>query len=150
MVNMSVTVPYALLCILILAISSIGCEGESSPEPSSSSIGRGGGSSLGLSEETKMDAIDFIKGELLVRDAAIAQDGRKLSLVIIMNAAATEEYAKEVGENFVRYLKSTSPDESPGKEVGSGIYDYLIGVYTPTEKAIAEGAKARGARRISW
>ena len=135
MVKTIAFVPWVLLCTLFFTISSVGCGREPPPE---------------LSEETKSDAVDFIKGELLVKDAAIAQDGHKLSLVVIINAAATEEYAKEVGENFVRYLKAMSPDETPGREVGPGIYDYLIGVYTLTEEAVAEGAKHRSARRISW
>ena len=135
LVNERTVLSQVLLCTLFFTTSSIGCGGEPPPK---------------LSEETKSDAIDFIMGESLVRDAAITQDGSKLTLVVIVNAAATEGYAKEVGENFVRYLKATGPDENPGKEVGSGIYDYLIGIYTPTEAVIAEGAKVDIARKISW
>ena len=89
-------------------------------------------------------------GQSLVMDAAISQDGRNLSLVLVVNAAASEEYAKEVGDNFVRLVKTFGPEEAPSGEVGAGIYDYLIGVYTPSEKRIALGAKVSFATRITW
>ena len=46
--------------------------------------------------------------------------------------------------------KSLGPDRSPGKEIGRGTYDYLIGVYYPSERQVALGAKSRVAERISW
>lgn len=51
-----------------------------------------------------------------------------MNLVIIANAAINEEYAKELADSFVRIVKTFSEDESPGKEIGAGIYNYLVGV----------------------
>ena len=39
---------------------------------------------------------------ILIRDAAFKQEGCKISLVLIVNAAITEEHAKELGDDFVR------------------------------------------------
>ena len=103
-----------------------------------------------LTEDQKSLAINEIVGQSLVRDAAITQDGRDLSLVLVVNAAASEEYAKELGNNFVRLVKTFGPEEVPGREIGEGIYDYLVGVYTPAEEQIALGAKVRSARSITW
>ena len=51
-----------------------------------------------------------------------------MDLVIIANAAINEEHAKELADSFVRMGKTFSEDESPGKEIGTGIYNYLVGV----------------------
>ena len=103
-----------------------------------------------LTEEQKSLAINAMMGQSLVSDAAITQDGRNLSLVLVVNAAASEEYAKELGSNFVRLVKTFGPEEAPGREIGEGIYDYLVGVYTPAEEQIALGAKVSFARSITW
>ena len=92
---------------------------------------------------------------ILIRDAAFKQEGCKISLVLIVNAAITEEHAKELGDDFVRMTKAFAPRgknfESPSKDgPGRGTYDYLIGVYTAQRTEIALGAKAATARRISW
>ena len=87
----------------------------------------------------------------LVRDAAIRQDGNELRLVIVVSPAANGEYAKELGEVFVRRVKGLSPDDPPSKDIGRGIYDYLVGVFYPTgERPIAQGAKVSFSTRISW
>ena len=67
-----------------------------------------------------------------------------------MGYATSVDYARQLGDHFVRMLKSFSDDDPPGKTIGSGKYDYLIGVYYPNEKAITQGAKARFADRITW
>ena len=85
-----------------------------------------------------------------VMDAAVAQDGDDISLVLIVGFATNESRAKEIGENFVRMTKSLMKDGAPGREIGKGKYNYLIGVYYPNEKAVALGAKARTADRLTW
>ena len=83
-------------------------------------------------------------------DAAISQDGRDLSLVLVVAYATNERYAKQLGENFVRMLKSLSQDDPPGQSIGTGIYNYLVGVYLPNGDRVALGAKARTSDRITW
>ena len=85
-----------------------------------------------------------------VRDAAVTQKGDQLSLVLVVRSATNTQRAKTLGENFVRMTKNLGPDSPPGKEIGKGIYDYLIGVYYPNERQVVLGAKSRGAERISW
>ena len=85
-----------------------------------------------------------------VRDAAVSQKGDQLSLVLIVGFATNTQRAKTLGENFVRLTKSLGPDRSPGKEIGKGIFDYVIGVYYPDESQVVLGAKSRAAERISW
>ena len=83
-------------------------------------------------------------------DAAVNQQGRTLSLALIVAPGTSEGEAKEAGDRFVRLVKTFSQDTPPGNEVGAGIYDYLIGVYHPGQVEVALGAKASIARSIRW
>ena len=85
-----------------------------------------------------------------VREAVISQEGRKIKLAIIVNPEISEAYAKQLGDNFVRLVKSFSKDKTPGSDIGTGIYDYLISVYYPNRKLIAVGQKDRVYSQISW
>ena len=93
--------------------------------------------------------LEFNK-EVLVRDTYIGQKGCDLKLAIVVNAAANEAYARSVGERFVRLTKALGPGPGPSKQVGKGIYNFLVGVFTPGQKQLALGAKSSGARRITW
>ena len=84
-----------------------------------------------------------------VRDAAVSVEGNQYSLVVVAYATS-ESYARTLAEDFVRLLKSLGPDDSPGKEVGRGKYDYVVGVYYPNEEPLALGANASTAGSISW
>ena len=103
-----------------------------------------------LSEELKASLVANIRDDRRVVDAAIVQDELAFSLVVIVGFATNEEYAKTVGDNFVRMVKALSDDENPGKSIGSGKYDYVIGVYYPDESPVALGAKARNRGEITW
>lgn len=85
-----------------------------------------------------------------VQDAAIVQDGDKLSLALIVGYATNEETAKELGDSFVRMVKSSCGDTPPEKEIGPGIYTYLIGVFYPDESEVVSGAKCGMCRSIYW
>ena len=103
-----------------------------------------------ITETQKSLAIESIKGYKGVIDAAIIQKGKKVTLVIIVEYRISKSYAKELGDNFLRLVKTFSKDTSPTKEIGKGIYDYLVGVYTPDQKQIVMGAKVDFARKITW
>ena len=103
-----------------------------------------------LTASFKSSAISSIMGYPEVMDAAITQRGDQLSLVLIVFSGTSSQRAKALGDNFVRVVKSLSPDASPGRDIGKGIYDYVIGVYYPNEKRVAQGAKSRTSSRISW
>ena len=95
-------------------------------------------------------ATTSIKSYDMVQDAAITQRGRQVSLAVVVGAATSEQHAREIGDNFVRMVKSFSDDTRPSKEIGPGVYDYLIGVYYPGQQQVVMGAKARNARNIRW
>ena len=85
-----------------------------------------------------------------VINSRIGQSGMKLSLVLIVFPTTSISRAKQLGDSFVRMVKTFSPDTSPGKLIGQGRYDYMIGVYYPNEQQVALGAKVGGARSLSW
>ena len=95
-------------------------------------------------------AIQSIKQNPLVLDAAISQRGNQFSLVLVVNRATNQRAARELGENFVRMFKGFSDDANPGRDIGTGKYDYLIGVYFSDRTEIALGAKAASSSRITW
>ena len=95
-------------------------------------------------------AIQTIKQEPLVLDAAIAQRGNRFSLALVVNRTTNQQRARELGESFVRMLKTFSDDENPGQDIGPGKYDYIITVTYPDETVVAVGGKATISTRISW
>ena len=104
-----------------------------------------------LDEIAKQRAIHAIQQYPEVREAAITQKGRDVVLVVIVDHATSKARAKQLGDNFMRLVKTFSDAEpSPGVEIGRGVYGYLIGVYTPAKKRIALGAKVRTAPHITW
>lgn len=127
---------FAILMVILLAIS---C-GPSAAPPQI----------LEITEQQKSFAVDGIMEYSLVEDADVFQDGEDLNLVIIVNPAINEEYAKELADNFVRMVKTFSEDENPGREIGTGIYNYLVGVYTPSEEEVVIGYKNKNLDHITW
>lgn len=103
-----------------------------------------------IAEEIKSMAIAEIEKDPMVKEAAIAQKGKKISLAIIVNYATSKEHAKRLGDNFVRLVKALSEDKSPGKEIGEGIYHYSISVCYPDETVVVKGAKVDFADHITW
>ena len=96
-------------------------------------------------------AVAAIENETEVIDAAISQRGSDLSLVIVVHSLVSQERARQLGENFVRLTKTLAPAEpNPQKEVGKGVYDYTVGVYTPDETRVAIGAKVSFSPRLTW
>ena len=94
-------------------------------------------------------AIETIKNYPEVLDAAISRDGQDFRLALIVPANTPQARAQELGDNFVRMVKSYA-DTPPQREIGPGEYDYTIGVYTQDERQIAVGAKVAFARNITW
>ena len=74
----------------------------------------------------------------------------RLSLAIVIGHAASKAYSMEQGDAMLRLTKSFGPGPAPRKQIGEGIYDYLVGVYWPDETRVALGAKSRQARRLRW
>ena len=104
-----------------------------------------------VSAETRQIVLETIGASPGVLDAAISQDGEYISLVLVVGAATSEQYAKQLGENFVRQFKTLSQDDPPRNQVGTGIFNYTVKVVgSPGQKVIAQGAKVSFSDRISW
>ncbi len=104
-----------------------------------------------LDGNTKKMAINKIKQYPEIIEAAITQKGDDLSLVLIVPANTSIKKARDLGDNFVRMVKSLSEDApEPGKKIGKGIYRYLIRVNTKQEEKIVLGAKVQTAENITW
>lgn len=127
---------FKVLFALILVFAVLSCSSEPAPVIPRATL------------NTVTDTI--ILSDPLIRDASIGQDGDDLSLVLVVGNAINEQYAKELGDNFVRMLKSLGPDDPPGQAIGPGKYNYLIGVYFPDGQRLALGAKASNGQRITW
>lgn len=127
-----------ILIVGLFCLSMFGCFGEEKHPPPQVTI-----------QEKRM-AIDMIKGYEEVTDAAISQENETLSLVVIVKYGTSKVQAREMGDNFVRLVKTFTQDISPEKEIGEGIYDYIIGVYYPNQKEIATGAKSSIGGNITW
>jgi len=109
-----------------------------------------------ITELGKTTAIDQIKAYPEALDAAITQDEHDLSLAIIVPKGTSEARAKELGDAFVRLVKtfglldSDKSEPAPGKEIGEGIFNYLITVAYPDQTIIIQGAKVSFATHITW
>lgn len=73
-----------------------------------------------ISDTEKSLAIGTIEDYKGVRDAAISQKGKKVNLAIIVDYSVSKSYAKQLGDNFLRLVKTFSKDKSPGKDIGMG------------------------------
>ncbi|MCH8823491.1 MAG: hypothetical protein IH984_08300 [Planctomycetes bacterium] len=104
-----------------------------------------------ISDEIKQIIVDhFVLNFTDVRDVFIGQEHDDIKIAIIVSPGTTRIRAKEIGENAVRLIKSLSDDDSPGKLIGQGIYDYRIAVGTSDENIMIQGAKNASAISISW
>ena len=103
-----------------------------------------------ISGDVQALVISQIEGDPVVRDAAITQRGDDVSLVLVVGYATSEAKAKSLGDSFVRLTKSLIPDTPPGRMIGRGIYNYLVGIYYLNEERLAMGGKVAFSDRMSW
>ena len=83
-------------------------------------------------------------------DASVTQKQQELSLVIVVRNGTSGERSRELGDNFVRLVKTFGPEPNPEVKIGTGTFDYLIGVYFPDQTQVALGAKASSSPQITW
>ena len=103
-----------------------------------------------LTKRQKQQAIGIMMGKRLVNKASISQDGQRLSLDLVVRVEATQDNAQELGDSFVRLVKTFGPEALPGREIGSGVFDYEIAVAYADGTRIAQGAKDSTGIRIAW
>ena len=142
---------FTLILFVLVTVATLAAEGdcETRNDPARPTARPTATPTVSIADIRDM-VISSIEGYPRVREASIGQDGKQLSLVIIVDYATDPGYAQELGDNFVRLAKTFLKDGAPGKQIGTGKYDYLIGVYYPNEQKVALGAKVRSADRISW
>lgn len=105
-----------------------------------------------LTNDQRETAVSGIEGYPEVFSASIGQAENHLYLVVVVKPDTSLRAAKNMGDNFVRMVKTFGPDTSPGKMVGRGKYHYHIKVKvtSPTIKTIASGYKRTNANGIDW
>jgi len=135
-----------LFIFLLVGVCFWGCSSTSEPEETPVQKEK--------IEKAIMLSIETTKSEDMVLDAAITKEGRTFSLSIIVNESTNSILAKNLGENFVRQLKALIPNSiepNPMNDIGSGNYNYIVGVYgNLTKEKICMGAKASSSRNIRW
>lgn len=125
--------------------------------PSSDASSESGGAPK-ISEGAISRTEDFIAEERLVKDAHIGVEGEEVQLALIVNAAITEEKAKETLNNAARFLATqVSMDHeqlsSPDAESLGGLwdhYDLQVMAGTSPDDVLVHGAKVTSAREITW
>lgn len=98
-------------------------------------------------------AVETTKQDTLVKDAYIEAKDNRILISIIVNAATTEEQAKEIGENAARQLAAFSGYKTPTKDYLGEIYDHyelMIGVGTGPNNIMVQGAKVTASPKITW
>lgn len=104
-----------------------------------------------LTEDVINMAVTGIQQYDDVLEASIAQDDGTLSLAIKVPYATNAERARQLGDNFLRMVKTMSKDgEVPETAIGRGEYTYLITVIRPNGTVIAEGGKVGSSPHITW
>lgn len=103
-----------------------------------------------MSVEEQNLAIESIKENPDIVDAGIAQENDTISLSLIVSEATDTEKAKELGDSFIRVVKTFSQDEQPSEAIGSGIYNYIISIGYQNKPDTIIGAKAKISENITW
>ena len=86
-----------------------------------------------------------------VSEMSITQDGNDMALVMVVDCSTSFDSAKSMGDRFVRLLKRWSPDLDPSTaEIGTGDYNYLVGVSCDNGTTIAKGSKTTDSATIAW
>ena len=129
---------YIILAVLMVILLAISC-GPSTPLPE-------------ITDDQKAQAVQAMKDEPGVIDAAIHQEGKDLSLAIMVEFDISEIRAKLLAEKFINMVMLYDPEESPveGGKWEEGIFDYLVTVINPNEEVMDQGAKVSFADHITW
>lgn len=117
-----------------------------------------GGKRPEITEAAVSHAVSIITAYDHVRDAAVNVKGETVSLAVVANTAITQQYAKQLGDNFVRALGAGAATGNktlagPSKDTYGGLYKHysvLIAVVGAGQNVIAEGAMNKGLGRITW
>ena len=134
----------------ILAIAAVACGSDDAPTASDSQTSAVSDVPT-LRESVKDIVIRTYITNPDISEVTINQDGNSLSLLMIVNCATSEDAARSMGERFVRLVKQWSPDPDPTTaEIGTGDYNYSVGISCENGTTIAKGSKTSGSAKIAW
>ena len=100
-------------------------------------------------EWSKAAVLQHMNESSRIYDTGIAQKDCTLTLAIV-GYTTNREIARKKGEYMLRLAKTFGPGPDPLKQIGTGIYDYVIGVFRTDGLVIEVGIKAKDAERITW
>jgi len=103
-----------------------------------------------IKEEEKLKAINTIKEEDSVIEADLMQKGSKIELILTVEDKTSKKRAKELGDSYVRLVKTFSMDINPNKKIGKGIYNYSVSIRKQNRENIRVGIKENMAELITW
>ncbi len=131
----------------ILAIAAIACGSSDAPT--------GSGSEAKAVDTVRESVKDIVMKSFMtnpaVSELSITQDGNEMALVMVVDCSTSFDSAKSMGDRFVRLLKRWSPDLDPSTtEIGTGDYNYLVGVSCDNGTTIAKGSKPTDSASIAW
>ncbi|MFC2122864.1 hypothetical protein ACFLRP_04180 [Bacteroidota bacterium] len=105
---------------------------------------------LSITEEQKADVIQAIMDYPEVHFAAIEQEETKLFLILMVADATSAERAMQLGDDFVRLMKSVGLGKPPGEKIGPGLFDYVIRIYIAYDRPHLFGVKSKRNDVIEW
>ena len=107
-----------------------------------------------MSQEEKELAVAIIVGYREVTAAEITQENSILDLVLVVKPGTGNTPAKKLGDQFIRTVKTVGPDENPptygNRQIGTGKFNYYIGIYYPDKTELLMGTKFAVDSTISW
>jgi hypothetical protein len=134
----------AAFSLVPAAIKTIGgwFDSRDTREPSTQPILTPGEASIALAGVSISDS---------VINADIDQRGRTVALSLTVRADTRPTAARALGEEFVRLVKTMAASEpAPGDDLGTGAFDYVVHIRTPSNGLLARGGKSTADRTIHW
>ena len=104
-----------------------------------------------LGHAGREQALAQILGHTAVLDATIDQNGPTVTLMLTVPVATTRTTARQLGNDFLRFVEKLGPTTSATPEDIEGRhYDYIVSVRTPTEAEVAIGGRPIDSPSITW
>jgi len=134
----------AAFTLVPAAIKAIGgwFDADDTREPTAPPVLTRGEASIALADVSISDS---------VINADIDQRGRTVALSLTVRADTPPTAAHALGEKFVRLVKTMAATEpTPGDDLGTGAFDYVVHIRTPSNGLLARGGKSTADRTIHW
>ncbi len=104
-----------------------------------------------LGHAEREQALAQVLGHPAVLGATIDQNGPTVTLMLTVPVATTLTTARQLGNDFLRFVEQLGPMTSASHEdIEGGHYDYIVSVRTPTEAEVAIGGRPTDSPSITW